>query len=82
MTIGKIIFVPGGDYIAFTWRGIQIPAESGTAWFAVLQDQLDRGVIIATTQIVMDGWAPPPGKQYWTVQDLIKRGSLKAPEKA
>jgi len=73
--IREVMFFENGNYCAFDRKGEQIPEEQGCAWFKILQDKLDRGVIDGGTKVLMAGW----DQKDYRVRDLIERGSLRAP---
>ena len=74
--IERMIFFNGGNFCAFR-DNQQVPKEQGSAYFFILQDKLDRGVITPETTIMMQGWPNPRGTEEWTVAEFIKRGDLK-----
>ena len=74
MTLENIMFFSNGNYAAFDGKGSQIAEEQGCAWFPILQDKLNRGVIDENTKVSMAGW------KLTTVAELIKAERLKRPE--
>jgi hypothetical protein len=69
--IETVFFFENGNYAAFDKQGQQVPDEQGSAWFVVLQDKLNRGVISEKTRVNMAGWG-----QEFSVKELIERASL------
>ena len=73
MALENMMFFSNGNYAAFDVGGNQVAEEQGCAWFPVLQDKLNRGVIDEKTRVSM------AGRESATVADLIKSGRLKRP---
>ncbi len=73
MALENVMFFSNGNYAAFDVGGHQVAKEQGCAWFPVLQDKLNRGVIDEKTIISMAGW------ESTTVAELIKSERLKRP---
>ena len=73
MALENVMFFSNGNYASFDVGGNQVAAEQGCAWFPILQDKLNRGVIDEKTRISMAGW------ESATVADLIKAERLKRP---
>ncbi len=74
--ISSMIFFGNGNYCAFR-NEQQVPEEQSNAWFVVLQDKLDRGVINLKTTVLMPGWKNQDNSFAWTIEELVKRDHLK-----
>jgi len=78
--IKTVFLFANGNVACCDEHGQQVPEENNSAWFHVLQDKLDRGVISEDTELYMAGWESRDGKKSMTVFDLMVRGNLEKKE--